>query len=202
MGVMPWTIAVPDVAILAGPEPADADAVVTAINESLEYLRPWMAWAQEPATLVGQATRLSAGIESFSATGECSYTIFDRERLRVIGGCGLHDRRPITNGREIGYWLHPSHTGRGVATASASALTRAAFERLGLDQMLIHCDEANTASAAVPRRLGYAHIETRDEERAAPNDTNRTMVWAMTADEWPSSPGAAIAATVTFSDFK
>ena len=58
------------------------------------------------------------------------------------------------------------------------ALTALVWARLDdVDRIEIHCDEGNVASAAVARRAGYVHEETRDEARLAPADTNRTMIW-------------------------
>src|SRR3546814_17332842 len=49
--------------------PERARAAVAAINESLEHLRPWMAWAQEPAT--------EASIGTFFAAAEA---LWDQRR--------------------------------------------------------------------------------------------------------------------------
>jgi RimJ/RimL family protein N-acetyltransferase len=43
----------------------------------------------------------------------------------------------------------------------------------------IHCDEANIASAAIPRKLGYRldRIERRMPE--APGESGRLMIWVL-----------------------
>ena len=43
-------------AVLVRCRPERAAAAVAAINASLDHLRPWMAWAAEPATETGMAT--------------------------------------------------------------------------------------------------------------------------------------------------
>jgi RimJ/RimL family protein N-acetyltransferase len=95
----------------------------------------------------------------------------------IIGYCGLHDR--LGGGAlEIGYWVRSSHTGRGVATTAAAALTRAAALAVdGVEQVEIHCDAANTKSSAVPPKLGYRldRIDRRPPE--APGETDQHMVW-------------------------
>jgi RimJ/RimL family protein N-acetyltransferase len=46
----------------------------------------------------------------------------------------------------------------------------------------IHCDAANTASAAVPRRLGHQLVEQRPRVAKAPADTDVELVWAVTRE--------------------
>lgn len=110
-----------------------------------------------------------------SADGSCHYGIFDAEGT-LLGAIGLHDRvGPRT--LELGYWCHVSHTGRGVITRAADALTRIALTLPGIDRIEIHCDEANIRSAAVPRRLGYRLDRVEPREVRAPAETGRGMFW-------------------------
>ena len=178
-------VAGPVVLEVLGPE--WADEVADAINENLDHLRPWMVWAHRSTTTQEQAMRLAVAGEQARAGGDASYTILDGGR--VVGGCGLHRR---DGDLEIGYWLVADAEGQGFVTAAAAALARVAFERFDAPTVTITCDEANVRSAAVPRRLGFAHVETRDEDRSAPADTNRTMVWRLARAGWPESPGFAI----------
>ena len=78
---------------------------------------------------------------------------------------------------EIGYWIAGSQTRRGFATSAAAAITEVALALPGVRRVEIHCDEANTASAAIPRKLGYRldHVEVRKPE--APGESGRLMIW-------------------------
>jgi RimJ/RimL family protein N-acetyltransferase len=58
-------------------------------------------------------------------------------------------------GRNSRGWLHPGYLGRGYATRSVGFLTEVALSLRDVDRIEIHADEANTASAAIARRLGY-----------------------------------------------
>ena len=188
-GLVPERIAVADVVLeLHGPE--RAAEVADAINGNLDHLGPWMAWAQRTTTPQEQAMRLAMVVEQWRAGGDASWSIVVSGG-RIAGGCGIHHR---TGGDDIdiGYWLTSDATGRGRATAAAAALTRVAFEVLGVSSVRITCDEANASSARVAERLGFVHRTTIDEPREAPGDTNRTMVWVMEAADWPGSPGAAV----------
>jgi RimJ/RimL family protein N-acetyltransferase len=81
---------------------------------------------------------------------------------------------------EIGYWIASAHCGHGYATEATAALTSAAFDIPGVDLVQIRCDPMNTVSAAIPRRLGFTHLETMHADTLTPSGAARdTMVWQM-----------------------
>jgi RimJ/RimL family protein N-acetyltransferase len=66
---------------------------------------------------------------------------------------------------EIGYVLHPAHTGHGYATEAARALLPLAFDDMGLHRLFARLDARNSASANVCRRLGMrqeAHLRENE----------------------------------------
>ncbi len=151
----------------------DAAPLARAVGESLEHLRPWMPWATpEAATVAAQTARLAGG-----GWGPTDHTyLMVAGDGGIVGACGLH-RRTGADRLEIGYWVHAGHTGRGYATAAAAALTTTALALPGIERVEIHCDEANAASAAVPRRLGYELERTEERAIESPAQTGRFMVW-------------------------
>ena len=156
-------------------EPEDAPQLAAAVTESVEHLRPWMPWiAHEPQTV----EQRRALITTWRDEAEPVYGMFDEGGGRVVGGCGLH-ALVGPGALEIGYWVHVAHVGKGHATAAARALTGAAFTLAGIERAEIHCDEANRASAAVPRKLGFDLVRVEDREREAPGETGRHLVWAL-----------------------
>ena len=97
-----------------------------------------------------------------------------------VGSAGLMARIG-PGGLEIGYWVHPASTGRGVGTAAAAALTEAALALPGIDHAEIRHDQLNLASGRVPAKLGYAHAETREGRfELAPGDSGKTEIWRIT----------------------
>jgi RimJ/RimL family protein N-acetyltransferase len=158
--------------------PEDLLPRLEAINTSFDEIHPWMDWLPEPATLEGQRAFGRETDESWpSAAGGFNFGIFDTEG-NVLGAIGLHDRLGA-GAVEIGYWCHTAHSGRGVITRSAAALTRIALALPGVDRVEIHCDEANVRSAAVARRLGYRLDRIEPRERTAPAESGRGMYWVM-----------------------
>ncbi|MHC4803710.1 MAG: GNAT family N-acetyltransferase, partial [Planctomycetota bacterium] len=171
--------------------PADARLLQSAVIDSLDHLRPWMPWvAQEPEPLARKARRLRRFRASFDSGRDLVYGLFDSDERQCLGGIGLH-RRIGAGAGEIGYWVHVDHTGRGLGTEAAAALTRIGFEIEKLRRAEIHCDPVNGPSAAIPRKLGYAHQVTVPGWVNTPKATPRdTMIWVMSSTQLPASPAA------------
>ena len=55
----------------------------------------------------------------------------------------------------------------------------------GVRQVEIQCDEANVASAAIPRKLGYRLDRVEAHEPEAPGEQGRRMIWL-----WDGGAGA------------
>jgi RimJ/RimL family protein N-acetyltransferase len=170
----------------------DAGAVAVAVGASLEHLRPWMPWATpEAADLRSQLVRVAEADEMWeSGTGfiyvmiardagspghDATGTIKDPDG-EFVGTIGLH-RRLADDAVEIGYWTVAARTRRGYATAAARAMTQVALALPGARRVEIHCDEANTASAGVPRKLGYRLDRVEKHEKEAPGEQGRRMIW-------------------------
>jgi RimJ/RimL family protein N-acetyltransferase len=159
--------------------PCDAEALLAAIIESQDQLRPWMHWAdgydQE------RAAEYLRVCETEWASGEAfAYAVIVADS--IVGSAGLHNRVG-DGGLEIGYWVRSGWTGRGIATDAAAALTAAALALPGVDRVEIHHDAANLASGRIPAKLGYASLgerPTRDLWPRAPGETGTDIVWRIT----------------------
>jgi len=169
-------------------EPADAPRLKEAVDANIEYLKPWLYWAyQEPTTLQQRIDWLRRARGRFDMGSDFGYGIFDAREQRVLGGTGLHTRLGET-AREIGYWIHKDFANQGLATEAAGSLTRVAFEVDGVHRVEIHCDPANHASAAVPRKLGFRLEATLGERLQKPDGSWRdTMVWTLFAGNYANS---------------
>ena len=171
--------------------PPDAPLLGAAVESSLDHLRPWLPWAMnEPVPLEMRVQRLRAFRGAFDLGTDFVYGIFGSDEAEVIGGTGLHTRVG-PGAREIGYWIGSRHVHQGFARETAAALTRVAFLVDGVDRVEIHCDPRNTASAAVPRALGYVHEATLRRRVAGSDGLLRdAMIWTMLRDMFPASPSA------------
>src|SRR3712207_5681000 len=121
----------------------DANDIAAAVRVSLTHLAPWMPWATDtaadPAT---QRARIREAVRAWDAGSDYGYVLRAVDGGPVLGMFGLHRRIGLA-ALEIGYWLHPSHLGRGYATKAVGALTAAALDLDDIDRVEIHTDPAN-----------------------------------------------------------
>jgi len=159
-----------------------AAAAAVSINESLDHLSPWMAWASEPATETGLAVVFAAGEQLWDQRRDFGYSLVEGPDARIIGGCGLHGRLD-EHGLEIGYWIHVDRIGQGLATATSRALTDAAFAIAGIERVRIQCDDENVRSSRVPAKLGYSlqRVEVPDHGTW---EGRPTQVWVLERADW------------------
>ena len=157
-------------------EPADAEALVIAVTESCEHLRPWMPWIKfEPQTMTQRADLIKVWNEAWEQRTEFVMGVFLDDR--VVGGTGIHLRGPV-NTVEIGYWIHADFTRRAIASQVSGALTLETFHLWSeIDTVVIVHDEANIASGKVPARLGFEHVFTGQREPEAPGESGVMYRW-------------------------
>jgi RimJ/RimL family protein N-acetyltransferase len=154
----------------------DAEALHAVIAESASHLRPWVTWVEDENISIEQRGTFIADRErEWQAGGSVLLGMFVGER--IAGGCSLNVRADTTGVLEIGYWLHPAFRGHGLATRAARLLTEAALAEPDVRAVEIRHDKANTASGAVPRRLGYTLVGTAPNRAPAPADSGTDLVW-------------------------
>jgi RimJ/RimL family protein N-acetyltransferase len=139
---------------------------------------PWIKF--EPQSVIQREELITTWNESWEQRTEFVMGIFSGDQ--VVGGTGLHLRGAV-NTVEIGYWVHVDYIGKGIATQVAGALTETAFALWAeIDTVEIHHDQANEASAAVPRRLNFEHVETSNREPEAPSEIGVLVRWIKRRD--------------------
>ncbi len=170
--------------------PADASLLAESVAENVEHLRPWMPWVyDEPEPIEAKVQRLKQFRGMFDLGQNFTYGIFNPEDTRLLGGTGLHARigeRQL----EIGYWIHKAYVNQGFVTECTAALVKVAFELIHVHRLEIHCDPANLASAAIPRKLGFTHEGTLRAKTPFLDHWSDSMVWGLLEKEYPGSPSA------------
>ena len=69
----------------------------------------------------------------------------------------------------IGYIADCDHEGQGFVTEAVRATVASIFDRLGADQVRIHCDETNERSRRVAERCGFRQTSSFREEKQGPD---------------------------------
>ena len=171
---------------------ADEDDLVEVIGASLEHLRPWMEWTADFSRATVVKFIEGAGVRDDGPVSDAPYVVRSGAG-ELLGTCGLHARLG-PHALEIGYWIAAAHVRKGIATLAAAALTAAAFDLPEVHAVEIHHDAANTASGAIPAKLGYLHVGSATVQQNIPAGTGRHWYWRITHAAWPTSPGARLLA--------
>jgi RimJ/RimL family protein N-acetyltransferase len=134
----------------------DVDEMVKAIHESKEKLQKWMPWAENIPSVEEYHNIVANSIKKMEEREEFWFMAFTHDGRMVIS-TGFHDIKWKVPRCSIGYWCRTSDEGNGYVTEVANALTRYAFEEMGMRKVMIDMDTENTASENVAKRLNFIH---------------------------------------------
>jgi RimJ/RimL family protein N-acetyltransferase len=136
------------------------------------------------AEVVGKIAQWSTAL---TLAADDDYWILAVERTGapgVIGDLYFAVKSTASAGGEIGWVLHPDHSGHGYMTEAAGALLDLAFAQLALHRVRAVLDPRNTPSAALCRRLGMRHEAHFVEDLWFKGEWGDTAVYAILAREW------------------
>lgn len=180
--------------------PEDAPAMRRAIDENDEHLRPWIPFmSEEPRTLRETAEWLRQQRAEFDQDVAYRYGLFSQDDPDAIAGSISLFKRVGPRGREIGYWVHKDHRGKGFASEASMMMVRLAFEVDDpadtelVDRVEIHCNPANGASWGVAKKLGFHHEATlKDRHVDTEGAITDTMIWTLFRADYLDSPSASL----------
>ena len=154
----------------------DAEALREAVVESRDHLRPWMPWADTHQSIEETREWLGRAIEKSMLREELILGMWHIATGCYLGGTGLHPRNWEIPSFEVGYWLRKSGEGHGYVTEAVQLLVYFALMELQAQRVEIRCDERNTRSAAVARRLGFKQEALLRNHMIAPDGALRNTL--------------------------
>jgi RimJ/RimL family protein N-acetyltransferase len=143
----------------------------------------------EPEPIEEKVKRLKRFRGMFDLGQDFIYGIFNQDDTKLLGGTGLHIRLGESE-LEIGYWIHKDFINQRLVTESTAALVKVAFEIVHIHRLEIHCDPANLASAAIPRKLGFTHEGTLRAKTRFLDGWSDSMIWGLLDTDYPDSPSS------------
>jgi RimJ/RimL family protein N-acetyltransferase len=138
-------------------------------------LRPWRAedaeavhracqdpmiqrWTRVPSPYLPEHARYFVTEHSGAAwrngTG-APFAVLDPDTGDLLASCGLVTIDQVLGSAEVGYWTAPWARGRAVATRATRAVSRWAFESLGIRRVVWQAEVGNHASRLVALRAGF-----------------------------------------------
>ncbi len=170
---------------------SDARDLFEAVAESRDHLRPWMPFADAHQAIEESRDWIIHTIAQWLMRDDLTVGIWEAASKRYLGGTGYHPHDWGIGSFEIGYWIRVSAEGHGYITEAMRLLTDYAFNALKAKRLEIRCDERNTRSAAIPRRLGFVQEGCLRNNTTTPDGKLRsTLVFSLVPGEWPNATSA------------
>ncbi len=138
-----------DALILRWWRPDDAAALAEAWADP--ELRRWL---DPPGGGLAAARRWVAGEPSRRAGFDALDLVAEADGA-VAGEVGFRSFEPRRRAALVGYWVGPTHRGRGLGAAALAGATAWCLDALGADAVVAECDPANRASWRTAEAAGF-----------------------------------------------
>ena len=131
----------------------DASDIFNTIDSQREYLGKWLPFVEHTISVADPLAFIDSVVEA--PEDKFNYTFTIQIDGRFGGIIGFKDTDRANRRTEIGYWLSEEYQGLGVMTKSVRRLCEFAFNELNMNKIQIKCAVGNSASIAIPVRLGF-----------------------------------------------
>lgn len=101
-----------------------------------------------------------------------------------IGTVGFADFDYDNNLGEVGYVLNPAYQGKGYMTEAVTAILSVAFDRIGLDKVVLRIIDENRPSIRLARRLGFTLDHVSDTPLNIKGVDRNICYYVLTRDAW------------------
>ncbi|MFF1420497.1 GNAT family N-acetyltransferase [Streptomyces sp. NPDC058280] len=183
-----FAISLGDGAELRPLEPWRAEEFLTHMDRARDLVDEHIRFAQLVTDPESARAVLTSYAEKQAADSGRIYGIWLDSTL--VGGV-LFPMFDAANGTcEVGCWLEPAVTGRGLVTRAARVLIDWAVEERGMHRVEWHVSSANTPSVRVAQRLGMTRDGVLRESYPYRGVRQNTEIWSVLAPEWRQRPGA------------
>ena len=178
----PALVRLGDGAELTPLEPAQACELAAFVTAHREFLDPWIPLGH----VVHDADSAAEFLRTYAERAVRDDGVLRAIRLdgELVGGTVF---RVFDVGRrvcELGVFLAPTATGRGLVTRAARAMIDWAFTERGMMRVEWRTDPANAPSIAVARRLGMTREGLLRQASRLGERQFDVEVWSVLAQEW------------------
>lgn len=160
-----------------------------AVEDSRSFLEPWLPWVPYNDS-VEASLRYAEACEADWLNGTAlRFSIRLRDQPDLIGAITLESISDLHRSGDLGYWLRPTVTGRGLMTEAGTLLLEFAYTRVGFHRIRCAAATENTKSQRVIERLGFQKEGiARDAERIFGRWVTHVVYARLTDDPPPPRP--------------
>ncbi len=126
-------------------------------GESRAFLEPWEpGWTEDELEQASWRMRLTRYRADYAQGIAIPLFIFERQGGALLGGITLGGiRRGVAQCGHLGYWIGERYAGQGYMLEAVAAVTRYAFDELGLRRVEAACIPDNQRSVRVLEKAGF-----------------------------------------------
>ncbi|MEW2524402.1 GNAT family protein [Streptomyces sp. NPDC047071] len=163
-------------------EPWNAEEFLEHVDRAREFAGPWVPMTAKVTDLDSARAVLQRYADKQAADTGRMYGIWLDGTL--VGGVFFRIFDAESDSCEVGVWLEPSATGRGLVTAAARVLIDWAVDRRGIHRVEWLVSSRNEPSKAVAKRLGLIRDGVLRESFPWQGIRHDMEVWSVLAPEW------------------
>ncbi|MFJ2441826.1 MULTISPECIES: GNAT family N-acetyltransferase [unclassified Streptomyces] len=163
-------------------EPWQAEEFLTHMDRARELVDEHIQFARAVTDPASALAMLVSYAQKQAADGGRLYGIWLDSTL--VGGVLFRIFDATAGNCEVGCWLEPAATGRGLVTRAAEVLIDWAVERRGIHRVEWHVSSANGPSIRVAQRLGMTRDGVLRQEYLYRGERHDTEIWSVLAPEW------------------
>ncbi|MEU9735537.1 GNAT family protein [Streptomyces sp. NPDC048002] len=163
-------------------EPWHAEEFLAHLERGRDFINRYVPFASKAQDTAGAREVLQRYADMRAAdTGSLHGLWLDG---KLVGGVLFLNVDADALNCEVGCWLEPAGTGRGLVTRAMRVLLDFAFGPRGMHRVEWHAASANEASLNVARRLGMTREGVLRENWPHRGVRHDTEIWAILAPEW------------------
>jgi ribosomal-protein-serine acetyltransferase len=163
-------------------EPWQAAEFADHVAEIRDHLRPWIPFATRVVDEASARELLQRFSDKQARDEGRFYGIWVDGKLS--GGTLFKEFDAASSVCEVGVWLSPSVTGRGLITTAVRHMIDWAIRVRGIQRVEWLCDPLNEPSRAVAKRLGMTYEGTRRSDFVLNGERHDSQTWSILASEW------------------
>ncbi|AVV40352.1 GNAT family protein [Streptomyces sp. ID05-04B] len=184
-----YAISLGDGAELRPLEPWHAEEFLTHLQRGRDFINRYAPFGTKAVDVATARVTLQRYADMRAAdTGSLHGLWLDG---RLVGGALLLNFDAGSGNCEVGCWLEPAATGRGLITRAVRVLIDHAVEQRGIQRVEWIASAGNTASLNVARRLGMTRDGVRRQAHPYRGERHDLEVWSVLAQEWRDARAAA-----------
>jgi ribosomal-protein-serine acetyltransferase len=163
--------------------PHHSEALFELVEANRESWGEWLGWVAGVTDVEAMRDFITRGLERFGRQESIYLGIRYKGKFvgrAAFGSIDLDYARKL----DIGYAIDGAYQGKGIITRAVRAMVDYALGDMGLRKVEIVCAVENTASRAVPERLGFVKEGTIRGEYYNNGQYYDMVVYGVLADEW------------------